>query len=61
MDGNVAAAGASAFAVDPSKVASVGDAGFLEVQRTLGAGFKELEALRNAANQITADGVDVKA
>ena len=61
MDANVAATGASSFAVDPSKVGSVGDANFLEVQKTMGAGFKELEALRNAANQITSDGVDVKA
>jgi len=61
MDVNVAATGVNAFSVDPGKVASVGDANFLEIQKTLGAGFKELEALRNQANQISAEGVDVKA
>ena len=60
MDTNIAAASTNAFSVDPSKVASVGDAGFIEVQKTLGAGFKEIEALRNQANQISADGVNVK-
>lgn len=61
MEVNVTPNGANAFAVDPSKIATVGDAGFLEVQKTMGAGFKELEALRVEANQISSDGVDVKA
>ncbi|NQS99402.1 MAG: hypothetical protein HQ591_13210 [candidate division Zixibacteria bacterium] len=61
MDASGISAGSNAFSVDPSKVASVGDANQLEVQKTMGAGFKELEALRSDSRKITTDGVDVKA
>lgn len=62
MDTSGINAGYNAFAVDPSKVASVGDANQLEVQKTMGAGFRELEALRLDANKIiSAESVDVKA
>lgn len=53
-------AGAVPFNVDPSKVATVGDANFLEIQKTLGAGFKELEEMRSDTNKIESDGVDVR-
>ncbi len=55
-----AVSGATPYNVDPSKVATVGDANFLEIQKTLGAGFKELEELRSEANKIESDGVDVR-
>ena len=61
MELNSVPADAKAFSVDPSKISSVGDANFLEIQKNFGTGFRELEALRNSANTITSTEVDVRA
>jgi len=55
------AAGANPLAIELTRAVGVGDAGQLEVQRALGASYKEIEALRASAAQISSDGVDVKA
>jgi len=49
------------FTVDVTKVAGVGDANMLEVQKALGASHREIENMRFDANKINSDGVDVKA
>ncbi|MBC8205216.1 hypothetical protein ISS30_06050 [bacterium] len=61
MEMNAVPQDARAFSVDPSKLSSIGDANFLEIQKNFGAGFKELEALRANANKITSTEVDVRA
>jgi len=57
---DVSVTGAVPFSVDPTKAASVGDANFLEIQRTFGATYDELDDMRDDANKIESDGVDVR-